>query len=113
MERCSFLINRAKKIVIIATNFHHSCMLIKLYLYLFLGICGPPPIPKNSKVQTKSSEFGLSEATYECDSGYEIFGPSTIKCDSVKGWEKELPFCGKYKSALTLRELIFSIEMSY
>lgn len=83
---------------------------------LFLGICGPPPIPKNSKVQTKSSDIGLSEATYECDSGYEIFGPSTIKCDSVKGWEKELPFCGKciYDNfIIRTKELISSIEMSY
>ena len=60
-------------------------------------MCGPPAVPVNSRVQTKSSDFGLSEAKYECDSGYELFGPSTIKCDPKKGWEKELPFCGKYQ----------------
>lgn len=95
-------VRKINKIVIIATNFHRrthlSMLLIFNFLFLsffILGICGPPPIPKNSKVQTKSTDYGLSEATYECDSGFEIFGPSTIKCDPVKGWEKELPFCGK------------------
>lgn len=34
------------------------------------------------------------EAKYECDPGYELFGPSTIKCDPRRGWERELPFCG-------------------
>lgn len=51
-------------------------------------------MPSNAKVQTKSSKEGIYEATYECDSGYELFGHSTLKCDSRKGWEKELPFCG-------------------
>ncbi|KAG5674431.1 hypothetical protein PVAND_004402 [Polypedilum vanderplanki] len=59
-----------------------------------LAVCGPPAVPVNSKVQTKTSDYGLSEATYECDSGYELFGPSTIKCDPVRGWEKQMPFCG-------------------
>ena len=52
-------------------------------------------MPVNAKVQTKSSD-GLTEARYECDSGYELFGPSTIRCDPIKGWEKELPFCGEF-----------------
>lgn len=51
-------------------------------------------MPSNAKVQTKSSKEGIYEATYECDSGYELFGHNTIKCDPKKGWEKELPFCG-------------------
>lgn len=52
-------------------------------------------MPVNSRVQTKSLDYGISEASYECDSGYELFGSMKIKCDPIKGWERELPFCGK------------------
>lgn len=50
----------------------------------------------------------MSEATYECDSGYEIFGPSTVKCDPVKGWEKEMPFCGKFNNEIFYNIFSFS-----
>lgn len=60
-----------------------------------VSVCGPPAVPVNAKVQTKTSD-GLIEARYDCDSGYELFGPATIRCDPHKGWEKELPFCGKH-----------------
>lgn len=36
---------------------------------------------------------GYVEAKYECDSGYELFGPVTIKCDQKRGWDRDLPFC--------------------
>lgn len=64
-------------------------------------------MPLNSKVQTKSLDDGLSEARYECDSGYELFGPATVRCDPVKGWEKELPFCGKFSAARVLKSSRF------
>ncbi|XP_054729921.1 sushi, von Willebrand factor type A, EGF and pentraxin domain-containing protein 1 [Anastrepha obliqua] len=57
-------------------------------------ICGQPAVPLNAKVQTISGDTGIIEAKYECDSGYELFGPRTIKCDPFSGWERELPFCG-------------------
>jgi Sushi repeat (SCR repeat) len=76
-------------------NFHSNSVIPLSPLF---PVCGPPAVPVNAKVQTtKSSSDGLSEARYECDSGYELFGPSTIRCDPAKGWEKELPFCGKLK----------------
>jgi hypothetical protein len=79
-------------------NSHISNQLKCLF---FFAVCGPPAVPVNAKVQTtKSSENGLSEARYECDSGYELFGPATIRCDPVKGWEKELPFCGRLQVKL-------------
>lgn len=49
-------------------------------------------------MKTITGELGIYEASYECDSGYELFGPSVTKCDAVRGWDKELPFCGKYSS---------------
>lgn len=67
-------------------------------------------MPLNSKVQTKSLDDGLSEARYECDSGYELFGPATVRCDPVKGWEKELPFCGKFSAASGSQEFSFTKE---
>lgn len=52
-------------------------------------------MPLNSKVTTQSKEgIGVTEARYECDSGYELFGQATILCDPVRGWTKDLPFCG-------------------
>jgi hypothetical protein len=67
----------------------------------------------NAKVQTtKSSENGLSEARYECDSGYELFGPATIRCDPVKGWEKELPFCGRLQVKHRVETLIENLRHS-
>lgn len=51
-------------------------------------------MPLNAKVQTISGDAGFIEAKYDCDSGYELFGPKTIKCDPTSGWERELPFCG-------------------
>lgn len=64
------------------------------FLLFPISVCGPPAVPVNAKVQTKTSD-GLIEARYDCDSGYELFGPATIRCDPHKGWEKELPFCGR------------------
>lgn len=58
-------------------------------------MCGPPAVPLNAKVKTVSGDLGIYEASYECDSGYELFGPSTTKCDPKNGWERDLPFCGK------------------
>lgn len=58
-------------------------------------VCGPPAVPLNAKVTTQSKEgVGVTEARYECDSGYELFGQATILCDPVRGWTKDLPFCG-------------------
>lgn len=41
-----------------------------------------------------SVDGGYVEAKYECDSGYELFGPATVKCDQKHGWDRDLPFCG-------------------
>lgn len=67
-----------------------------LLLFSFHSVCGQPAVPSNAKVKTSAlSATGQLEAVYECDIGYELFGPATTKCDPIKGWEKELPFCGK------------------
>ncbi|EDX17709.1 GD15948 [Drosophila simulans] len=57
-------------------------------------ICGPPAVPLNAKVRTITVDSQIAEAHYECDAGYELFGPSAVKCDRRTGWERDLPFCG-------------------
>ncbi|XP_049300024.1 sushi, von Willebrand factor type A, EGF and pentraxin domain-containing protein 1 [Anopheles funestus] len=60
-------------------------------------VCGPPAVPANAKVHTEKANDGsggLKSARYDCDAGYELFGPDTIRCDPTKGWDRELPFCG-------------------
>lgn len=53
-------------------------------------------MPLNAKVKTAGTTNGqgLAQASYECDSGYELFGPATVKCDPHKGWDRDMPFCG-------------------
>lgn len=65
-------------------------------------MCGQPAVPSNAKVKTIPSQSGITEAHYECDSGYELFGPSITKCDTKRGWEKDLPFCGMLHTTFTL-----------
>lgn len=57
-----------------------------------------------------SGDLGIYEASYECDSGYELFGPSTTKCDPKNGWEKDLPFCGKIEqNAINVVRLLLTL----
>lgn len=55
-----------------------------------------PAVPLNAKVRTVTADTGIgfAEAHYECDAGYELFGPASVKCDARRGWERDLPFCG-------------------
>ncbi|KAL9879295.1 CUB and Sushi multiple domains furrowed isoform 1-T5 [Glossina fuscipes fuscipes] len=69
-------------------------ILMQIFNSAYSQVCGPPAVPLNAKVQTISNDSGFIEAKYECDAGYELFGPVKIKCDSRTGWDKELPFCG-------------------
>ncbi|XP_055682887.1 sushi, von Willebrand factor type A, EGF and pentraxin domain-containing protein 1 isoform X2 [Lutzomyia longipalpis] len=57
-------------------------------------VCGPPAVPANSRVGIATIDSGYVEARYECDSGYELFGSPTIRCDPKRGWDKDIPFCG-------------------
>lgn len=65
-----------------------------IFIIFVISVCGQPAVPLNAKVQTISGDAGIIEAKYDCDSGYELFGPKSIKCDQRTGWERELPFCG-------------------
>ena len=63
--------------------------------------CPHPAVPLYAQVTlspTDSSgllKFG-STATYQCDDGYELFGPSVRTCHSSGKWTGDLPYCGKY-----------------
>lgn len=71
-----------------------------IFRFVLLSVCGPPAVPLNAKVKTVAGDSGLTQVTYECDSGYELFGPATVKCDARRGWEKDIPFCGELKELL-------------
>ncbi|XP_058831094.1 sushi, von Willebrand factor type A, EGF and pentraxin domain-containing protein 1 [Topomyia yanbarensis] len=75
------------------------CVIVAIGSWAGVGcqVCGPPAIPANARVHTQPADGGgpgFRSAKYECDSGYELFGSETIRCDPVKGWDRELPFCG-------------------
>ena len=63
--------------------------------------CPHPAVPLYAQVTlspTDSSgllKFG-STATYQCDDGYELFGPALRTCHSSGKWTGDLPYCGKY-----------------
>lgn len=83
-----------------------------IYLFSFFAVCGQPSVPLNAKVKTSvSGQSGISEAHYECDSGYELFGPAVTKCDPKRGWEKELPFCGKSKAMFMQIDSLVSLTL--
>lgn len=71
-----------------------------VFFFFCCLVCGQPAVPLNTKVKTISSQSGITEAHYECDAGYELFGPSITKCDQKRGWEKDLPFCGKFITSM-------------
>lgn len=77
-------------------------------------MCGPPAIPANSRVTTKAADYGIGEAKYECDTGYELFGSDTVRCDAKKGWDKEMPFCGELRAGPRLVQvLILTLSIWY
>jgi hypothetical protein len=73
--------------------------------------CPHPAIPLYSQV-TLSDEQNLnpgSTATYKCDDGYELFGPSIRICSNEGKWSGELPYCGK----IYLLRIIRSSDSNY
>lgn len=52
------------------------------------ALCPPPAVPINCKVEDAGET-----ATYTCDEGYTLFGPSTRSCNSAGIWDGNLPFC--------------------
>ncbi|KAF7988440.1 hypothetical protein HCN44_001013 [Aphidius gifuensis] len=57
--------------------------------------CGHPAVPMNSKVSLSDNSLSSgTQASYTCDAGYELFGQSSLTCNSRGKWQGELPFCG-------------------
>ena len=62
-------------------------------LYRFTVVdCGKIGDPKNGEVTFNGTTFG-SEATYECDEGFELVGEATRVCEATGEWSGEEPVC--------------------
>jgi len=65
--------------------------------------CGYPGSPAHASVSltTDFIETGTI-ATYTCDNGYELLGPSRRTCNQNGTWTPVgIPFCGEFESYLT------------
>lgn len=57
--------------------------------------CPNPAVPLYSSVILSDDLQPGSKATYTCDDGYELFGPSVRTCNFDGKWTEELPYCGR------------------
>ena len=60
--------------------------------------CNEPPSPANGAVDTSSGTTYGQQATYSCDTGYNLVGNSPALCQADGNWETA-PICqvvGKY-----------------
>ena len=48
--------------------------------------------PENGDVTLSGTTFG-SEATYECDEGFELVGEATRVCEATGEWSGDEPVC--------------------
>ncbi|XP_074599760.1 CUB and Sushi multiple domains furrowed isoform X2 [Brevipalpus obovatus] len=55
--------------------------------------CPHPAVPLYAQVTLSDELQPGSKATYKCDDGYELFGPSSRTCNFDGKWSEELPYC--------------------
>ena len=56
--------------------------------------CGTPDIPRHSVVSYDKSN---QQVTYNCEDGYQLVGPSIVKCGKNGRWLDDFPVCVKHK----------------
>ncbi|KAK2514926.1 Svep1 [Columba guinea] len=61
--------------------------------------CGPPDVIENGSVQGEEFLFG-SEVFYNCDTGFELQGPSRRICHVDKKWSPSAPSCTRITCGL-------------
>lgn len=89
--------------------------ILLIYCFHFLGDrrCGHPAVPPNARVSLSVNTDIVpgTVATYECDDGYELFGPHQRECTLRGDWTAEPPFCGTkhFSNAKLIIKLIIII----
>lgn len=66
----------------------HSCVC----LYLYIGGCEPLPGIENGDIDVTGRSTG-DTATYSCDTGFNLVGPSTRTCQASGVWSLTAPVC--------------------
>ena len=54
--------------------------------------CGSLPAPSNGHITVTASTFG-GEATYNCDTGYNLIGNTSRMCAAKGDWTGSAPTC--------------------
>ena len=54
--------------------------------------CDPLVNPDNGQVSVSSNDFG-SDASYSCDTGYNLVGTSAVTCQADQQWSGSPPTC--------------------
>ena len=68
---------------------HDTCVYILLSTVVN---CGTLNNPTNGQVTTTGTTFGQN-ATYSCNTGYNLMGSSTRTCQSTGVWSGDVPTC--------------------
>ena len=65
--------------------------------------CGSLPDPANGQVDHRAGTTFGENATYSCNTGYNLVGDSTRTCQNTGNWSGSAPTCqGMYVCMLTL-----------
>ena len=73
-----------------------------LHFFSTVKSCGYPGSPAHASITLTTDSIGNGTiATYTCDNGYELLGPSRRTCMGTK-WEPiGIPFCGESSTSVT------------
>ena len=70
------------------------CLHDYFIIYFILAICDTLSVLVGASVEV-TFEITESVATYACETGYTINGPSSLSCRSDGTWNTSIPSCGK------------------
>lgn len=77
-------------------------IIINIFYVFFISVfsedvtCGFPGAPAHSTVELSGSPIPGAVATYTCERGFELLGPSRRVCAPDGQWTPNgIPFCGK------------------
>lgn len=65
------------------------------FLTAFHSDCGELNPPQGGTLTYSNFQFNGSVATYACNEGLQLVGPSTRVCSFTTGWDGDDPTCGE------------------
>ena len=74
--------------------------------------CGPLVAPSNGRVDTSDGTLFGDTATYSCDAGYPISGPSKRTCKANGQWSGTMPTCESEWSTSTSTALQWFVKLT-